>query len=218
MVKKVLSSGYIIRAFIDISNHDRGTWRVSHYHRLSPVFTNPPPPPHQGVFTHLSIIFSACWWIYIRYSVHHIRTISLSICRQSQWINEWICCCNRTASFESNFAQTVKHTQSRKNVGHSDAGVWIPIVGTKMEEPIFFDIFSLHSIPMSEICSFRHWHRNHIKCFGPKISFCQCQNHPFVSWMNWKARSWHLKYVHLHGHNVSRQYYENIHLQCNIII
>lgn len=109
MVKKVLSSGYIIRAFIDISNHDRGTWRVSHYHRLSPVFTNP-PPPHQGVFTHLSIIFSSCWWIYIRYSVHHIRTISLSICRQSQWINEWICCCDRTASFESNFAQMVKHT------------------------------------------------------------------------------------------------------------
>lgn len=30
MMKKVLSSGYTIRTFIDIANHDRGTWRVSY--------------------------------------------------------------------------------------------------------------------------------------------------------------------------------------------
>lgn len=62
MVKKVLSSGYIIRAFIDISNHDRGTWRVSHYHRLSPVFTNPPPP-------------SRC----IHPSFHHLQCMLMNI-------------------------------------------------------------------------------------------------------------------------------------------
>lgn len=146
-------------------------------------------PPHQGVFTHLSIIFSACWWIYIRYSVHHIRTISLSICRQSQWINEWICCCNRTASFESNFAQMVKHTQSRKNVGHSDAGVWIPIVGTKMEEPIFLTFFHCIQFPWVKLAVFVINIEIISSVSGPKFPFANVKIIPsFHEWIERHGR------------------------------